>query len=657
MQKNWMQADQALSEPYIVVFRNRFRLKAPDSLNFRFSADERCQLFLNGDWIADGPERGSPQNWYWQECCLTLPPGEYCLCARVLCFGLEWTSHAQTSLRHGFFLDESSHLLGAWDWQLAEGFNYRKPWPDWGVYPRFELRDYNWQILSGQGGTWRSVSWFTDDRRLLPPALPLMRRQEELRYRREKNRFIFDDYVCVWSEFVFSGVGTVKLRWSECFYDSSELNRHNLKGDKGKRDGDYIVSEGNCLHINGSACRWVDYYWQSGRILELECDGVELVEVKFYSTGYPYQRQWQAHSSEPALNTLLDLAYRTLECCSHESYMDCPYYEQMMYIGDARLEALSSYVCNTDLRLAEKSLRLLAQSQQAEGMLLARYPARIDQQIPSFNLIYLMMLYDFALWQDKPELVREILPVTRRIIGYLQKHLRQGLLYLPGWNFIDWVPEWEHGIPKGGEIGSNSSLNYMAIIALQQCTALEKHFGIDEQAQINQELADEIETAVWQSFYDNKRGMLANDLEHQYFSEHAQVLALLSKPYPCLLEALQREKELPQTSIYFSFYYLEACYKNQQSELFYQRLKQWYGLEQKGLKTLPEEFANPRSDCHAWSSHVLYHYFASIMGIRPQQFGGQKVQVKPMHGTLQFAEGNSPSLEKYLKRMVKFQSV
>jgi hypothetical protein len=41
------------------------------------------------------------------------------------------------------------------------------------------------------------------------------------------------------------------------------------------------------------------------------------------------------------------------------------------------------------------------------------------------------------------------------------------------------------------------------------------------------------------------------------------------------------------------------------------------------LKTLPEEFGNPRSDCHGWGAHLLYHHFASVMGMRPDAPGGK----------------------------------
>jgi hypothetical protein len=147
-----------------------------------------------------------------------------------------------------------------------------------------------------------------------------------------------------------------------------------------------------------------------------------------------------------------------------------------------------------------------------------------------------------------------------------------------------------------------------------------------------------------QDYYFNvEQGLFADDLEQQHFSEHAQIIALLtnqiSPPIAAgLLSGLQR-LDLAPTSIYFSYYYLEACYKWRNAGLFFQRLAQWYKMERTGLKTLPEEFANPRSDCHAWSSHPLYHYYASVLGIRPASFGCMKLDISPLLGELDYAEG------------------
>ena len=44
-------------------------------------------------------------------------------------------------------------------------------------------------------------------------------------------------------------------------------------------------------------------------------------------------------------------------------------------------------------------------------------------------------------------------------------------------------------------------------------------------------------------------------------------------------------------------------------ELEKKRLEKFYKLTEENLVTLPEEFDAPRSDCHAWSSHILLSEF------------------------------------------------
>lgn len=627
----WMRPDLPVEPPYVAVYRNNFSLNEPRELKFRYSADERCQLFLNGERVGDGPERGDTQYWYYQNFSRKLEPGEYCLTARALCFGRELTAHAQMSVRHGLWIDGSDEVLGPWQWQVEEGFVYRKPYPDWGVFPRFDAEPVNWNILEGRGGEWREVAYFEDDRELHAPELPLMRYEPETRYHRDGTRIIFDDYVCVWSEYVFSGSGTVTVRWGETTYEEPQIDIHNLKGVKGRRSGQYLISTGNTFRLHGGRCRWVDYWWQAGRRLEIECDGGAVLEsVRFHRTGYPYRLERSIESSPPPLKRALEMACRTLECCSHETYMDCPYYEQLMYVGDARLEALSTYVITSDTRLVKKALRQLSHSRQPDGSIFSRYPARVNQMIPTFCMIYIMALYDFALWRNEPDFVRGLLPAARGIIDYLSGHCRDGLLYLPKWRFIDWVPEWTHGEPPGSaESGTSSPLNYLGVLAFQQMSELEKHFGSRKLAVEDARFALELEQSVWKYYYNPTRGLLANDFERLHYSEHSQVLALLSGSYPQLVKGLRYGQNLPRASIYFSFYYLEACYRHQLADLFSARFSEWYKLEKLGLKTLPEEFGNPRSDCHAWSSHILYHYFASIRGRRPSGFGG-RMETHPM---------------------------
>lgn len=55
---------------------------------------------------------------------------------------------------------------------------------------------------------------------------------------------------------------------------------------------------------------------------------------------------------------------------------------------------------------------------------------------------------------------------------------------------------------------------------------------------------------------------------------------------------------------------------------------------QNGLKTTIESPEPARSDCHAWGAHPVYHFYASLLGIRPAEPGFRRVHIEPQMGHL-----------------------
>jgi hypothetical protein len=145
-------------------------------------------------------------------------------------------------------------------------------------------------------------------------------------------------------------------------------------------------------------------------------------------------------------------------------------------------------------------------------------------------------------------------------------------------------------------------------------------------------------------FWNPKRGMYADDLEHSCFSEHAQCLAVLSKRVDPEKQdkigyALRNEEELARTTISFSHYLFETYRELNQIDLFFKRMALWFDLKGQGFKTTPEWPEPTRSDCHGWGAHPIYHCFATILGIRPGMMGFQSVDISPMFGHLQHVYG------------------
>jgi hypothetical protein len=145
-------------------------------------------------------------------------------------------------------------------------------------------------------------------------------------------------------------------------------------------------------------------------------------------------------------------------------------------------------------------------------------------------------------------------------------------------------------------------------------------------------------------FWNAERGLFADDLRHQHYSEHAQCLAILSG----LLDAPQQHRvtegllaatDLTRTTIYFSHYLFETYAAVGRIDKFFERMGLWFNLPELGFTTTPEQPEPSRSDCHAWGAHPLYHYFAAVLGIRPTHPGFAAVEIRPQLGSLSYARG------------------
>ncbi len=80
--------------------------------------------------------------------------------------------------------------------------------------------------------------------------------------------------------------------------------------------------------------------------------------------------------------------------------MDCPYYEQLQYAGDTRIQALVSLYSTGDARLMKNAIAQLDDSRTAEGATMSRAPTRQQQYIPPFSLWWIGMVHDYYMYVD-----------------------------------------------------------------------------------------------------------------------------------------------------------------------------------------------------------------------------------------------------------------
>ena len=209
---------------------------------------------------------------------------------------------------------------------------------------------------------------------------------------------------------------------------------------------------------------------------------------------------------------------------------------------------------------------------------------------------------------------------------------------------MDWVPSWSGGIPPDGALGISGLLNWQFVLVLTLTAELETLLGESEFANLTKKRATELAGKVSAAFWDDQEGLFSDDLLYQHFSEHTQCLAILSG---CLdpirkrrvADALISHPDLARTTVYFTHYLFEAYREIGHINAIWDRMNLWFNLVKNGFKTPVEQPEPSRSDCHAWGAHPLFHYFSTILGIRPASLGFRTVRISPQLGPLTHAHG------------------
>ena len=715
-----------------LAFRRQFRLTRSTKLRIHVSADQRYELYVDGQRLGRGPERGDLLNWFYESWDLDLSAGPHVIVARVWWIAPSAPApEAQMTVQPGFLLfaeDEGNELLstGVAPWQY-------KPLPAYQFVNDHRHHCYfadgavlhinaarldpnltqgtgtNWKTpkvvsaASLAAAVWESSPWWLLRPAILPPMyekklqLGLARHVQQvpnektynLRIQsaanlprelqqwnallqgkksltippRTRRRIIIDlqDYYCAYPLIQLRGGRGALLRaqFAESLYSwpdetKDPRNGHSPKANRDLIEGKIFFGVGGQILCDGQPALFESHQWMAGRYLEIYIQTagkpLTLEYVAFEETHYPFRFRHRFTSANPGLNRVIPVALRTLEMCSHETSMDCPYYERLNYVGDTRLQALVAYAASGDDRLARKCIQLFDWSRTPSGLTRSRHPSRTVQTIPPFSLWWIGMVHDYALWRRDPGFVTQRMPGVRAICEFWRSRLADNGLLLspPGWNFVDWVPAWPKGIAPGGEGGFSAPLNLQAILVLRLAAELEDLQGETILARRHRNFARALFTAVQKHYYLPAKGLFADDLAHQRFSEHAQCLAVLSGQLSAtqsrrlVQSMLTTTQPLEKTTIYFTHYLFEALRQVGQIAPLLKRLDLWRQLHDFGFKTTFEAPEPSRSDCHAWAAHPVFHYHASLAGIRPAAWSFARVRITPQLGHLATLTGQMP---------------
>jgi alpha-L-rhamnosidase len=712
----WITPDGAPArDEAVLYFRKHVVLANPDHrFVVNVSADNRFVLYVNGQRAGSGPARSDLAHWHYETLDVgpLLKSGDNVFAAVVWNFSAR-SALAQISDRTAFLLAGASESESAvntgTDWEVAVEKAIRalpKPRELGGYYYaaepclRIDGAAYAWGWNSGAatpGLTWmkavaigsgarRGASLQENNWQLTADPLPqmTMERQSmgtvvrksvaditgeapnaEYNIAAHSRATILLDrgyLTTAYPEFTANGGAgaTVRLTYAEALLDA--------KGEKGNRDeidGKQIVGVYDEFALDGAKGRiYEPLVWRTWRYLQIDIttadEPLHLKQLQNWFSAFPFEEKARFASDERDLQKIWEIGWRTARLDAHDTYMDTPYWEQMQYIGDTRIQALVSYSVAGDDRLARQAITAFNNSRIPDGITLSRYPTSMFQAIPTFSLLWVGMVHDFWMYRNDLAFVREQLVGTRTALDWFLRHQRSdGLLdALFWWPFVDWGSDFGFGIPPQDPDGGSTSMALQFVEALRNAADLESVLGDSARAATYRAAAERTVAGVKKLCWNKEYALFADTPAQKHFSQHANILAvwldvvpreqqqeMLTRILSATDAGFHTDRKIPPmtaATYYFRFYLSRAIEHAGLGDRYLDLLGPWRTMVSLGLTTWAEQPEPTRSDSHAWSAHPNYDLLRIVAGIRPATPGFASVVIEPNLGALRHIQASEP---------------
>jgi len=705
----WIMAPHETGRDYgIFYFRKTIDLTAkPASFKINVSADNRYKLYVNGTLVSAGPARGDTYYWNYEK--IDLAP--YLTAGKNIVSAVVWNEaelrpEAQISLRTAFIVQGSTKAEEVLNtnntWKCIRDKAYQ---PTTGIgYPTYyvagpgEIVDEsktikNWTELNFDDSAWPNAAQMDHGKpkgmadafgwMLVPSQLPQMERTfQRIPVLRKAEgitapegfpanktvvtipanttatllldqTYLTNAYLTI--NFSKGKDAGISLMYAEAMFDdlkkygSRKGNRNDIEGKQFAGRKDSLIADGT----DGQT--FTTLYWRTFRYIKLRVQTKDepLVIDDIYGTftGYPFQLNAKLQTDNAEMQQMLQTGWRTARLDAIETYMDCPYYEQLQYIGDGRIQMMISYYNSGDDRLARNAINIMDHSRIAEGLTLSRHPSYSPQIISTFSLWYIGVLHDYWMYRPDSTFVKDKLTGARGVLDFFSKYQQAdgSLKNTPYWTFGDWAASWNYGMAPKGSKGGSAMLDLQLMLAYQEAAEMEAKMGMPAFAALYKSKAAQLKHTIQAKYWDAAKGLYADTEDKNVFSQHTNSLAILAglstgADATALSKKILSDTSLTQCTIYFKYYMHLALVRGGLGNDYMKWLDVWRNNLKMGLTTWAEisDLPNSRSDCHAWGASPNIEFFRTVLGIDSYAPGFAKIKIEPHLGDITTIGGEMP---------------
>ncbi len=643
-------------------FSKTARVKAPADFTINIFASSRYILYVNGKYVCEGPCRGHEEVRYYDTVTHPFGQGENHILVKVLHQTENFTTVYKTDkpvlicrIKSG---NEQFETDLSWKCDFIENHAMFYPEGHAGfLHPcekiKLPLQKRPLEICEGNEfdfssgssfNTWGCAHSLPMEKRPIPMIYP----KDEITFKAVKSGdgFIELDAGRYTTAKICAEIAKgsrIKILYSECYQAEN--------GEKGLRDDTSGVLKGyyDLISTSDEDFIYESFWFRAFRFIRIEAENPEkaLKSIKAYRTTYPLDITGSFECSNERYNEMVAVSENTLLSCMHEIFVDCPHYEQQQYMMDSAIESNVGCCLSTDTKMVRKCLEEFAVSQKSSGLLQANYPGTYIQIIPAFSLFWIFLLKDYLDYSADTGFAKSHIGTMDRVLAYFENQIEEmGFICTsPYWDYVDWVPDWMHGIIPTKADEAITVYNMYYAYALKCAIEICQRAGRTGLASEYAVRYNNIKERINQSCFDEEKGLYRDGSKTATYSTHTIIWAVLSEVIPKDKEkalALHLfDADINKASFSMNYYLFRALEKCQMYEKAPEILKGWEKMLDMNCTTWCENPDSPRSECHAWSCAPTYEFATNILGVK-REFE-DVITIKPTPLDLSYARGVVPT--------------
>ena len=562
-----------------ILFRRKAVLPKAEKATLRITADDYYKLYINGQFITQGPAASYPHSYFYNELDITpyLIEGENIFAVHTYYQGLinrVWVSgDRRQMLFFSLDIDDVTMLCSDEHWLCANhtGYSscgligyetafaecYDSRAPEVG-FEKVDFDDTGWGYAAIAKYSDHVFKKQETDQLVLyeVPATVLAH---------SKNRIFVDfgqeavGYLCANAK--GHAGDEILLRYGEELNEDGTV-RYQLRC--------------NCLYeekwiLSGDWDTLNNYDYKAFRYAELILpEGVSVTDIRMRIRHYPFEERAVYRTDNEELKQILKLCSDTIKYGTQENFVDCPTREKGQYLGDVSIAARAQAVLTGRTDMIRKAIWDFCETAFVCDGLLAVSGSSFMQEIADYSLqLPATVIWVYRMDGDKGFL-RKVEPYMTHLYQYFLKYENAaGLIegVTDKWNLVDWPKnlrdDYDFPLTKPIGNGIHNVLNAFWCGFLDSMDEIYLSLGLPPTGK-----AERAKAAYIDAFYCKDTGLFTDAPGSRHSAIHSVVLPLLFEigtSDEALKNRLVSEiahKKLTAMGVYMAYFALAALIKH-----------------------------------------------------------------------------------------------